>query len=190
MRCSKECFQKDTYFHIYNHSLNGLDLFRTDDDYLLCLIKIMQKLKLYPASIFAYCLMPNHFHFFMRQDSDRPIFRIFNDVFSGYVQIYNNKYNRKGRLFLNPLQHKIIESDSYALQLCQYIHYNPKKAGLINDLEDWKYSNYQEWIGKRTGQIFCNEIMLNYNITPEMYSEMMKEYDSQKTRELIQEYLF
>ncbi|MDO9578373.1 MAG: transposase [Candidatus Cloacimonadales bacterium] len=190
MRCSKESFREDTYFHIYNHSIDNLDLFRVDEDYLLCLKKIKQKIKLYPTSIFAYCLMPNHFHFFIRQDSDKPVFRIFNDVFAGYVQIYNKKYNRKGRLFRNPLQHKIVENDAYALQLCQYIHFNPKKASLVNELETWQYSNFLEWIGKRNGSIFCNEILINNGLTSEMYSVMMKEYDYLQTEEYIRKYLF
>ena len=190
MRCNKESFQEDTYFHIYNHSLDNLDLFRADKDYLLCLKKIKQKMKIYPASIFAYCLMPNHFHFFIRQDSDKPIYRIFNDVFSGYVQIYNNKYNRKGRLFLNPLQHKIIENDSYALHLCQYIHYNPKKTGLVDDISDWKFSNYQEWIGERTQPIFSDEIMRTNDLSAKDYFKLMKEYDSKKIEEKIYKYLF
>ncbi|MCD4795592.1 MAG: hypothetical protein K8R49_00255 [Candidatus Cloacimonetes bacterium] len=190
MRCNKECFQEDTYFHIYNHSLDNLDLFRLNDDYILCQIKVLQKLKLYPASIFAYCLMPNHFHFFIRQDSDKPIYRIFNDVFAGYVQIYNKKYNRKGRLFRNPLQHKIIENDFYALQLCQYIHYNPKKAGLVDDISDWEFSNYQEWVSERTQPLFSNEIMINNDLSTKDYFELMKEYDSKKIEENIQKYLF
>jgi putative transposase len=86
MRCNKESFQENSCFHVYNHSIDSLDLFKTDDDYLFCLKKIKEKLKSYPASIFAYSLMPNHFHFFLRQDSHEPIYRIFNDVFAGYVQ--------------------------------------------------------------------------------------------------------
>jgi putative transposase len=189
MRCSKECFQKDAYFHIYNHSLDGLDLFRSDDDYILCQNKFIQKLEIYPASVLAYCFMPNHFHFFIRQDSDKPIYRLFNDVFSGYVQIYNNKYKRKGRLFVDQLQHKIVDSNNYAIELCQYIHYNPKKAGIVTDIAGWEYSNYLEWIGKRKQQLFSDAVMKFGDLNEKDYSLMMKKYDSIKVEEKIQKYL-
>jgi putative transposase len=84
----------------------------------------------------------------------------------------------------------MVENRNYALQLCQYIHFNPNKAGLVNDISNWKYSNYLEWIGKRNGTLFCRDILLYNDLTPDMYAEMMKEYDSQKNEKLIQKYLF
>ncbi|MCK4340046.1 MAG: transposase, partial [Candidatus Cloacimonetes bacterium] len=149
MRCPKESFIKDSYFHLYNRTVKPNKLFYKKDDYIWFLKRFKKKIVLYPATVFAYCLMPNHFHFLIRQDSDKPIYKIFNDSLSAYVKHYNYKYKRKGTLFEGHLQHKNVNNEKYLLYLCQYIHFNPKKAGLVDNLEDWKFSNFLEWIGKR-----------------------------------------
>ena len=181
MRVKKENFIKDAYLHIYNHAIEDLNLFNEKQDYIKCLIKIKSKIKIYPATVFAYCLMPNHYHFLIRQDSDKPIYRIFNDVFAGYVQYYNRKYNRKGHLFQHPLQHIAVNNDKYLIHLCLYIHYNPVKAGIVKNPENWIFSNYLEWIGKRNGTLFSDELQKNYDITSELYEEMMEEYNEEET---------
>jgi len=189
MRCRKEDFIKGEYFHIYNRSISPFKLFIERDDYLWFLKKFNEKLELYPASIFAYCLMPNHFHFFLRQDSDKPIFRLFNETFSPYVRHYNFKYKRRGSLFEGALQHINIKEDRYLIYLCQYIHYNPQKAKLVTSLVDWEFSNYLEWVGKRNGKLFNNEILKDYFRNSYNYNDMILEhekYDSnQKFKELL-----
>jgi len=177
MRCKKEEFVEGAYFHIYNHSVENTLLFKGTDDYLYFLHKIKPKIIAYPASVFAYCLMPNHFHFLLRQDEDKPVYRIFNDLNNSYVQHYNKKYSRKGHLYQGPLQHKKVKNENYLISLCQYIHYNPQKAGLVDHLSDWKYSNYPEWIGKRNGALFNDELLNNCFGSPELYSLQIKNYE-------------
>ncbi len=184
MRVKKENYVKDSYLHIYNHAIEGLNLFNEKQDYIKCLIKIKSKIKIYPSTVFAYCLIPNHYHFLIRQNSDKPIYRIFNGTFAGYVQYYNRKYNRKGCLFQHPLQHIAVNNDKYLIHLCLYIHYNPFKAGLVKKSEDWKFSNYLEWIGKRNGTLFSDELKKNYDITSKLYEEMIKEYNEEEETRL------
>ena len=177
MRCKKEEFLKGEYFHIYNRSIDNTLLFILDDDYLYFLDKFKSKIKIYQASVFAYCLMPNHFHFFIRQNDDKPVYQIFNDVNNSYVKHYNNKYSRKGHLYKGQLQHKRIKNDEYIVSLCQYILYNPKKAGLVNELSDWKYSNYLDWIGKRNGILFDDELLKIYFENAEIYKQQIRYYE-------------
>ena len=162
MRCPKEFFIKGEYFHIYNRTIFPYKLFNEENDYRWFQKKFEEKMKIYPATVIAYCLMPNHFHFLIRQESDKPIYRIFNDTLSSYVRHYNFKYKRRGSLFEGHLQHVHIKENSYFAYLCQYIHYNPKKANLVELLEDWEYSNYLEWIGKGNNKMFDLKVLKNY----------------------------
>jgi hypothetical protein len=61
----REPFEPDTIFHVYNHG-NGDDLiFRENENYLF----FLERFRVYitpVADIYAYCLMPNHFHFLLR----------------------------------------------------------------------------------------------------------------------------
>jgi len=177
MRCPKEFFIKGEYFHIYNRTIEPFKLFNERNDYIWFLIKFKEKMNIYPATVFVYCLMPNHFHFLIRQESDRPIYRIFNDSLSSYIRHYNFKYKRKGSLFEGHLQHINIKEDKYLSYLCQYIHFNPKKAGIVDSLKDWEFSNYLEWIGERKGNLFNNEILKTYFENSVNYQEDIKEHE-------------
>ena len=190
MRCKKEEFVKGEYFHFYNRSVENTLLFKRDDDYSYFLDKFKFKINTYPASVFAYCLMPNHFHFLLRQDDDKPIYQIFNDLNNSYVQHYNIKYSRKGHLYKGQLQHKRIKNDEYIICLCQYIHFNPHKAGLVNDLSDWKYSNYLEWIGKRNGILFNDELLKIYFESAELYQQQIRYYEDYNKDKDFSELLF
>ncbi|MDP8202414.1 MAG: hypothetical protein P9M11_09800 [Candidatus Tenebribacter burtonii] len=177
MKCKKEEFVKGEYFHIYNHAVGNNLLFRKDDDYKYFLDKFLHSILKYPSTIVVYCLMPNHFHFFIRQDEDEPIYRIFNDTFTAYTLHYNSIYHRKGTLFQGPLQHIHIKGNSYFIQLCKYIHYNPKKAGLVKDLKQWKFSNYLEWIGLRISDFFSSEFINMYPDDFNNYEKTIFEYE-------------
>ncbi len=190
MRCKKEFFIKGRSFHFYNHAVDEEALFYNRDDYLILLRKLKTVLLLHSASIFAYCLMPNHFHFLIRQDNDRPAYKIFNNLFSYYVQVFNKRHNRKGRLFQGPLKHKLINKEEYLIYLCQYIHCNPVKAGIINNIEEWEFSNYLEWTGNRNGTLFCDDLLNEYFENREHYEESIHEYEQYLKEKEFRSYLF
>jgi putative transposase len=64
--------EPDKFYHIYNHAVGKESFFETDDDYKLFLEKFIKYIV--PVSdVFAFCLMPNHFHFAVRMKSEQEI---------------------------------------------------------------------------------------------------------------------
>jgi putative transposase len=177
MRCKTEHFVSGNYFHFYNKTLDHRLLFYDASDYEDFIKIFRSKISKIPASIFAYCLMPNHFHFLLRQDSDNKLFHIFNYALISYVQRYNKKYGRKGPLFQSPLQHILVTNQEYMLQLCKYIHLNPVKSGLVNEPSEWKYSNYAEWIGISSGDLIADEVHSEYFPDPHDYIMLLASYE-------------
>ena len=53
------------FYHIYNHANGSENLFRNDENYNFFLRKWSQHIEPI-ADSYAYCLMPNHFHFLVR----------------------------------------------------------------------------------------------------------------------------
>jgi len=101
----------------------------------------------------AYCLMPNHYHFLLRQDGASAAGLLAQRVFNSYTKAYNRRYEQSGTLFEHRYQAKPIWTHSHLLHLCRYIHINPVRVGLVADPADWPYSNYLEWIGERNGPL-------------------------------------
>ena len=54
-----------TFYHIYNHENGNENLFREEDNYQFFLKKWAAYISVI-ADTYAYCLMPNHFHFLLR----------------------------------------------------------------------------------------------------------------------------
>ena len=190
MRCKQDNFQINQCFHFYNKTIGNDKLFHHRDDYIMLLTKLKKVLEIYPASIFAYCLMPNHFHFLMRQDSERPINKIFNNLFSFYVQNFNKKYKRRGQFFQGKLQHKQIIKEKYLIHLCRYIHFNPVKSNLVKRIENWEFSNYPEWINIRKGSLFNSEIRDEYFLSISDYKDSIEDYEKYLNEKEFQNLLF
>ena len=173
MRCLNHDFIKGRIFHIYNHAVDNCMLFYNEEDYDYFLSIFEKKLDKIPASVFAYCLMPNHYHFLIRQESNKEIFKLFNYAYISYARYFNNRYNRKGHIFRSPLQHIKVNSKIYMIQLCKYIHMNPVYADLVEKPEDWIYSNYLEWIKKRKSLLFEEDFRQKHFPDPQKYIEFV-----------------
>ena len=146
-------FTKGQYYHIYNRGAGRGLLFFNPGNYEHCIRLIERYYRRYGAGTVAYCLMPNHYHFLLKQESDQPISRFINSLFNSYVQAVNRQRARSGTLLEGRFRHVCIDREEYLVRLCRYIHLNPVKAKLASRPEDWPFSNYLDWIGRRTGPL-------------------------------------
>lgn len=167
---------KGNYYHVYNRSVTGHNLFYEPDDYFHLLRLVKKYQKRYSVRMVAYCLMPNYYHFLVRQESDIPVSRFLQTLFNAYVQGLNNKMGRKGTLFEGSAKCKWIDKEEYLLQICRYIHVNPIKHNVVENLEEWEYSNYLEFIGIRNGSIFDKGFLMNVFIDHEDYRDWVENY--------------
>jgi putative transposase len=129
-------------------------------------------------AVIAYCLMPNYYHFVLRQDGDISIATFVQSIFNSYSKAFNRMWGRKGTLFESAFYAIHVETDEYLLHLCRYIHMNPVVAGLVKQPEEWAYSNFLEWIGRRNGTLIDLGFARNYFKTKEDYMRFVSEAPS------------
>ncbi|MDP8315649.1 MAG: transposase [Candidatus Celaenobacter antarcticus] len=189
MKIKREQYHEGIIVHFYNRVVPNELLFRENKDYTQFLKPFKKSVKEIPSSVYAYCLMPNHFHFLLRQNSKIPLYKIFNKILSSYVQKYNIKYIRKGSIFGHPLQSKLVVDEEQLITLCKYIHLNPVKAGLVEEPDDWEFSNYQEWIGVRSGELFDDFILKKSFVDVADYVKSINEYKQQVLEKTLLELL-
>ena len=152
-------FAPEKYYHVYNRGAGRQPIFREAANYIFVLRKVKQYAHQYHVTAVAYCLMPNHYHFLIRQDGETAAGLVFQHTFNSYTKAFNKRYDRSGTLFEERFQVIHVDRDEYLLHLCRYIHGNPVKAGLVQSPEDWAYSNYPDWIGLRTGDLVDREFV-------------------------------
>lgn len=80
-------------------------------------------------ALLAYCLMPNHFHLFVKQKSKNTLHSFMNSLLTRYAMYFNKKYKRIGHLFQDVYKAVLVETEPYFIHLSAYIHRNPLSLG-------------------------------------------------------------
>ena len=149
--------QKLSKTNVYHVMLRGNEqrkVFKDDEDNQHFLENLNACKSTSGFEVYAYCLMGNHVHLLIRtNENGDPLSRIFRRLGAQYVYWYNGKYERIGHLFQDRFRSEPIEDDAYLLSVLRYIHRNPVKAGMVQDMADYPYSSYQEYLKPKAGQL-------------------------------------
>ncbi|MCL5999371.1 MAG: transposase [Chloroflexi bacterium] len=165
-------------------------IFFNPGNYEYCLRLSKQYAQKYGIAIIAYCLMPNHYHFLIRQETEQPPSKFINALFSAYVQAVNVQQQRKGTLFESRFRHVTVDREEYLTHLCRYIHLNPVKANLVDQPSEWPYSNYLEWVGCRAGTLVDRTFIHQFFKDSAAYRVFVVDYQSEmKARHVPQRYM-
>ena len=85
-------------------------------------------------------------------------------------------YERSGSLIGNRYKSEPIEDDTYYLQLVRYIHHNPLKAGMVEQLEDYSWSSYGDYTNPTSSLTDVNFIFSMLNEDIDVAIELFKEF--------------
>lgn len=102
----------------------------------------------FPVEMHAYCLMDNHYHLLTRT-VDPPLGEAMRFVGQQYTQYFNRRYGRDGALFRGRYHAELIEDDVYLLAVSRYIHRNPRDIDAYAPLQDYRWSSYATYVGRR-----------------------------------------
>lgn len=176
------------YFHAYNRGANKELIFLDEQDYsnfiyrakiLLGLVPLPQRttkgglrLKVLPlkaVEILSYCLMPNHFHFLVKQNEVNGLKMFLHRLCTSYSTYFNKKYERVGHIFQGIYKSKSVLEDSYLTQLTAYIHLNPPLPF------DWKYSSILAYLGKENNGLANPKMFMDmHNLTFKNYKSFLE----------------
>lgn len=196
-------FAADSYYHIYNRGNGKMDIFLDEDDLRFFIYRLRQNLfpdkehsgRIIPLppnsfSLISYCLMPNHFHFLLRQNQDIPTSKLLTKVCTSYSKYFNKKYKRVGHVFQDKFKQIMIDDNSYLLWVAAYIHQNPKMAGLVDDLADYHWSSYLEFVNLNNDDFCEKSIILNQFKSIDEFREFIdSSYEIIKNRKDLEVFL-
>lgn len=80
-------------------------------------------------TLYAFCLMPNHFHLLVKQNNADSIDKFMNSFSTRYSVYFNKKYERVGPLFQGVYKAVYIKREDYLVHLSRYIHFQARKIG-------------------------------------------------------------
>lgn len=128
------------------------------------------------VEILCFCLMPNHFHFLVKQLKVNGISIFMGQLANSYTKYFNTKYNRIGSLLQGTFRAVTVESDDQLIHLSRYIHLNPVVSGVCASLNEYSWSSFEEYIGSES--ICFTSLILNMFPSKEKYIEFTKDQSS------------
>ncbi len=147
-------------YHIINRGNGGQVVFHKDTDYG-AFIDIMKEAKIqYSINIFAYCLMPNHFHMVLMPHQAQNLSKWMQWLMTSHVRRYHRHYGTSGHVWQGRYKSFLIQKDSHLLAVLRYVEGNPLRSGLVKSAKDWLWSSYSESIGKRP-RLLVDEIPID-----------------------------
>ena len=133
------------------------------------LLKLLRLNNFYGEIIFlAYCLMPNHFHFFIKQKNSLSIDRFMQSLATRYSMYFNRKYKRVGFLCQDTYKAVLIDTEEQVIYLYKYIHkqafihYSSRSQGRTLRSQKQQPSSYPEYLEKRKTEWIHPEDVLSY----------------------------
>ncbi len=145
MARTKRQRSKTGIYHVMLRGIDGRKIFLDNEDKEKFIYSMLNSKKKANYFLIGYCLMSNHVHLLIKEGPEEIGISI-KRITVSYVQWHNNKYGRQGHLFQNRFRSEVVEQESYLLVVLRYIHQNPLKAKLIQNLDAYKWSSYLQYI--------------------------------------------
>ena len=132
-------------YHVMLRGINCQQILEDIEDNLK-FMQILKECKLKCGyKILAYCLMGNHIHILIKEES-MPLGEVIKRISIRFVYWYNTKYQRVGHLFQDRFKSEAVDDETYLFTVIRYIHQNPVKAGMCKNPGDYPYSSFREYL--------------------------------------------
>lgn len=140
---------KSCYFHIVVKGIKGEYIFRKKEYMEKYKNLIKKNLMNHRVNILAYCIMNNHTHILLYTDDKNEMSNFMQKINTSYAKYYNFCEEREGYVFKGRYYTQEILSLGQLYNCLVYIHKNPIKANLVSRMEEYEFSSYQEFFGKK-----------------------------------------
>lgn len=203
-------FANGEYYHVFNRGVAKIPIFNQIRDY-----KRFVKTMLYYqiddpkpkfsqfkpektilntdktiVDIISYCLMPNHFHFLLKQNRENGITEFVSKLSNSYTKYFNTKYRRVGPLLQGEFKSVHVETNEQLIHLTRYIHLNPLVGFKTKNLDTYLWSSCCEYVNLTKSDICSKEIILGQFKSSDDYKQfVLDQEDYGKKLEIIKHQL-
>jgi len=120
--------------HVIIRGIERKDIFRDTADQRNFVDRLDHLVPETQTCCYAWVLMSNHAHFLFRSGPNGLV-TLMQRLLTGYAVSFNRRHKRHGQLFQNRYKSIICQENTYLMELVRYIHLNPLRAGLAEDLQ-------------------------------------------------------
>src|SRR3989441_1092591 len=98
----------------------------------------------FPVKVFAFCLMPNHFHLALQSETPQTLSTFMHWWMTSYVRRYHHYHETHGHIWQGRFKSFPVQDDSYLITVIRYVLLNPVRAGLVHQVDEWPWSSRRQ----------------------------------------------
>lgn len=158
-------------YHLMNRGDRREPIFRDDRDRETFLATLAQGCRKTGWQVHAYVLMANHFHLVV--ETPQPNLVAGMKWFLGtYTGRFNRRHKLVGHVFAGRYKALVVEGsgNGYLKTVCDYVHLNPSRAGLVAAEQPLKTFSWSSWPAylvasrRRPGWLRVDRLLGEYGI--------------------------
>jgi putative transposase len=130
-------------FHVLNRAAKRTVLFDHAGDYAAFERLLEEAVKRRQVALFAYCVMPTHWHFVLSPRADGELSRFMHWLTMTHARRWQDAHGLAGlgAVYQGRFKAIPIGNDRHFLWVCRYVERNPLRASLVARAEHWRWSS-------------------------------------------------
>lgn len=134
-------------YHVINRGNERSRVFHKNEDYRSFIQLIAEAAGRCPVKLFAYCLMPNHFHLLASPTHAHDLSAWMQWLMTSHVRRYRSHYGGSGHVWQGRFKSFIVKEDAHLLTVARYVEGNSVRGGIAASAAAWPWSSHAETIG-------------------------------------------
>lgn len=130
-------------FHVMNRAARKLPLFECSDDYSAFERILIEAVARHDIAVYAYCLMPNHWHLLLSPLADGALSRFMHWLTTTHARRWHivRHTDGQGAVYQGRFRAIPVTSDEHFLCVCRYVERNALRAALVDAAQGWRWSS-------------------------------------------------
>lgn len=116
------------------------------------------------VELVAHSLLPNHFHFLVKQITEGGISEFMKRLQGGYTSYFNEKNERSGALFQGKYKYKHVTKDDYFKTIFCYITFNSRVHNIPEDKNLFVNTSFGEYLSRTPNIISKSQMDFIFDI--------------------------
>ena len=169
-------------YHVVMQGVRYRDIFLDDEDYGM-FVELLRKTRtsedeeggtLINYELYAYCLMNDHLHLLLKEGRE-SVSKVVGRIATAYSHYFNNKYDRDGAIYRSRFASEPVEEAGKFSIVLRYIMQAPTRLSRVEDLDDYEYSSWREYMGLVPADKCICEVREEYRLLePEELRRMLE----------------
>jgi len=163
-------------YHITARGNNQQKIFLDDSDRRFFVDLMGRAAIRFNLDIFAFCLMSNHFHLFLRT-AEANLSKAMQWLNGVYTSYFNWRHQRAGHLLQGRYKSVLVVDETHWLHLSMYVHLNPVRAHIVRNPIEYAWSSFRDYVSQKSrfGWLNREVILSNYGTRVSCHRDYRRE---------------